>query len=77
MFINKKIFSDEFEKFNKIRFERIEQNMRDYFAGQVISELSREQWTASQFNPVGIAERAYIIADAMINERKKLMEQTK
>ena len=58
-------------------FERSEQNLRDWFAGKMISELCREQWACSQFSPEGIAERAYEVADCMINERKKRNGKTK
>lgn len=40
-------------------------SLRDYFAGQVISTLLRDLYSAAA------AERAYEIADAMISERAK------
>lgn len=71
MFFKREIISNEFEEFQKIRLARIEENLRDYFAGQAISELCREQWAGSQFDPKSISERAYQIADSMIEERRK------
>ena len=75
MFYNKKIISDECEKLGEIRLARSKENLRDWFAGQVISELCREQWAGSQFSPEGIADRAYEIAEAMMNKRANAKKQ--
>jgi len=75
MFFNKKIINEEVEKFNELRFERNEKNLRDWFAGQMVSELCREQWTGSQFDPGVIANRAYEVAECMMNERRKRDEK--
>ena len=41
--------------------------LRDYFAGQIVIGISGDY----QFSPVVIAERAYRIAYAMLEEREK------
>jgi hypothetical protein len=43
--------------------------VRDFFATSVLSVLSRE--STGEWRPDSIAKHAYIIADAMLEERKK------
>jgi len=44
-------------------------SLRDWFAGQVMAELSRQLHTNGHFAPHDVAIRAYATADAMLAAR--------
>lgn len=48
-------------------------DMRDYFAGQVISNCwdSLDEYTAGDVSLKNAAKLAYLIADEMLNERQR------
>ena len=46
-------------------------SLRDWFAGQAAVALIREHYDRSALHEIGVAENAYIYADAMLKEREK------
>ena len=54
-----------------VAYETNGMSLRDWFAGQAVSGMLASEVDDSTYNPDAAAERAYEIADALLEEREK------